>query len=186
MLKLNDKGFVLVETLIVSVFVMGLFTLMYTNFYPLMGEYEKREHYDDMESLYDTYMIKKSLENDGIISLLGEDFVVLDRSSYRYETSKNYYEKLKEKNNLIVAIITNYNITNLKENINNNIDSINTLKLEEKEAFKEYILSLSNYEEQSGSLNLRYRVIAMYKDDSNAESETNAKPIYKYATIGVE
>ena len=33
--KLNNGGFVLVETLIVSVFVMSIFSILYNNFFPL-------------------------------------------------------------------------------------------------------------------------------------------------------
>ena len=63
MKKMGNKGFALVETLIVATFVMGIFTLMYTNFFPMMGEYERRERYDDIDSVYNTYLIKKMLEN---------------------------------------------------------------------------------------------------------------------------
>ena len=43
MKKLNNKGFILAETLVVTVFLMIIFTMLYTNYYPLMGEYQKRE-----------------------------------------------------------------------------------------------------------------------------------------------
>ena len=52
MFKMNKKGFVLVETLIVTVFVATIFTVMYTNFFPMFGEYERREKYDDIDSIY--------------------------------------------------------------------------------------------------------------------------------------
>ena len=39
--KSNNKGFILVETLIVSVFIMAIFSILYTNFFPLIGEYER-------------------------------------------------------------------------------------------------------------------------------------------------
>ena len=62
MLKLNKKGFALVETLIVSVIVMTLFTILYTNFYPMIGEYNRRENYDDVDSIYNTNLIRSFLE----------------------------------------------------------------------------------------------------------------------------
>lgn len=64
MKKLNEKGFVLSETLVVSVFLMILFTMIYTNFYPLIGEYQKRENYDDADGKYVAYWIKKIIESD--------------------------------------------------------------------------------------------------------------------------
>ena len=63
MLKLNNKGFVLVETLISAVFIMSIFSIIYVNFYPIMAEYEKRETYDDVDSKYATYWIKKVIQS---------------------------------------------------------------------------------------------------------------------------
>ena len=57
--RLNNKGFVLAETLVVAVAITLIFGIVYTNFYPLMGEYERRENYDDIDSKYGTYWIKK-------------------------------------------------------------------------------------------------------------------------------
>ena len=34
---LNKKGFMLLETLIVSIFVMTIFAMLYTNLFPLLG-----------------------------------------------------------------------------------------------------------------------------------------------------
>lgn len=65
MKKLNPKGFILAETLVVSVFLMVMFTMIYTNFFPLIGEYEKRENYDDVDGKYTAYWIKKMIESDG-------------------------------------------------------------------------------------------------------------------------
>lgn len=70
MKKINNRGFALVETLIVTAFVVGIFSVMYANFYPMMGEYEKRENYDDISSIYNTNLFKnlieKSKDEEGI------------------------------------------------------------------------------------------------------------------------
>ena len=63
MKKINNKGFVLAETLVVTVFLMILFTMIYSNFYPLIGEYEKRENYDDVDGKYVAYWMKKLAED---------------------------------------------------------------------------------------------------------------------------
>ena len=67
MKKINSKGFVLAETLIVAVFLMAIFTMIYANFYPLIGEYEKRENYDDVDGKYTAYWIKKLVESNGYV-----------------------------------------------------------------------------------------------------------------------
>ena len=62
--KLNNRGFVLVETLIVAVAVAAIFSLVFKHFFPLMGEYERREDYDDIDSKYGTYWIKRLVQSD--------------------------------------------------------------------------------------------------------------------------
>lgn len=61
--KLNQKGFVLAETFVVTLFLMSIFTALYGYFYPLIGEYEKRETYDDVDSTYSIYWIKRLIED---------------------------------------------------------------------------------------------------------------------------
>ena len=63
MKKINQRGFVLAETLVVAVFLMAIFTLIFTNFYPLIGEYEKRESYDDVDGKYAVYWLKRMIED---------------------------------------------------------------------------------------------------------------------------
>lgn len=63
MKKINQNGFVLAETLVVAVFLMAIFTLIFSNFYPLIGEYEKRETYDDVDGKYAIYWIRRMVED---------------------------------------------------------------------------------------------------------------------------
>ena len=42
MKKINSSGFVLAETLVVTVFLMVIFSMIYASFIPLVGEYEKK------------------------------------------------------------------------------------------------------------------------------------------------
>jgi len=63
MIKFNSKGFVLAETLVVTVFLMLIFSMIYRNFYPLIGEYNKREDFDDVDSKYATFWFKKMIED---------------------------------------------------------------------------------------------------------------------------
>lgn len=64
MKKLNNKGFVLAETLIVTVFILAIFTMIYTYYYPTIGLYEERETYDDVDGKYVAYWIKQLIESD--------------------------------------------------------------------------------------------------------------------------
>ena len=61
---MNKKGFVLVETIVTSVFVLGLFVFIIANVLPIVGEYEKADDYDSIESIYDAHMVRKMILRD--------------------------------------------------------------------------------------------------------------------------
>lgn len=63
MKKLDNKGFVLAETLVVAVFLVTVFSIIYNNMYPLIGEYERREIYDDLDSKYAVYWLKTMVQD---------------------------------------------------------------------------------------------------------------------------
>ena len=72
MKKNNKNGFVLVETLIVVVFVAAIFSIMFLNFYPLIGEYERRENYDDVEGVGTfTLVVRQKKDKIGTITVNG-------------------------------------------------------------------------------------------------------------------
>lgn len=68
----NNRGFVLAETLVVTVFLAIIFTMIYQNFYPLIGEYEKRENYNDVDGTYSVYWLKNLIE-DSSYNVKGEE-----------------------------------------------------------------------------------------------------------------
>ena len=61
MTKLNKKGFLLIETLIVTVFVVSIFIFIYSNTIPLIGKYEQRFKYDDLDSVYAADLIRNMI-----------------------------------------------------------------------------------------------------------------------------
>ncbi len=66
-MKINKKGFVLAETLVVTVFVMLIFTIIYANFYPIWGKYQEREFFDDVDSKYNSYWMKRFIQDDKVV-----------------------------------------------------------------------------------------------------------------------
>lgn len=133
--KLNNKGFVLVETLIVSVFIAAIFAILYNNFYPLMGEYEKREVYDDIDGKYATYWIKRIIQHSQ--TNIGDDCKLdkLKTAPYHCKFScdmagndsmKAMCKQLIEKSQIYVKdgepsiYITTYNLAQFKEYVNEN------------------------------------------------------------------
>ena len=63
MKKISNKGFVLAETIVVAVFMVTIFSILYTNYFPIMANYEKREYYDDLDSKYVAFWLKYMLQD---------------------------------------------------------------------------------------------------------------------------
>ena len=171
--KLNNKGFVLVETLIVSVFVVSIFAILYNNFYPLMGEYEKRESYDDIDGKYATYWIKRIIEHESTdlsyCSLEGESFYCsFNCNRVNNDSMKAMCHQLIQKaqimndNNNTPAdlsddkphiYITTYNLANFKVYINDHGGLSGGMY--------KYLKYLPNYNTESLN-NAKYRVIVEF------------------------
>ena len=198
MKKLNNKGFVLAETLVVATFVMGIFAIFYNNFYPLMSEYEKRETYDDIDSKYSVFWIKRLIQlnsyndtnminnvnSNGFYRFTCNDIMDADR--------KKICDALLEKLEVSKAggvyniYITKYNLTTFKNKVRNNNAFSSSLQ--------DYVLYLPDYKRES--LNFaNYRIIAEFEriastsvmmDDAVVADAEKVKKYYSYATIEVK
>lgn len=161
MKKLNNKGFALVETLVVSVFVVTIFTLIFTNFYPLIGEYTKRETYDDTDGKYAAYWMRTIVEDN-----ISKNTTVLNTLKTQVDSNKYYYKldcnnasfndnvktlcvNLSTKFNIKNMYITKYNLTNLKS-----IDNSGGFS----RGMEEYVIYLPRYVKVSSN-NASYRIL---------------------------
>lgn len=93
-MKKNNKGFVLAEAIIVSVFVLGMFTYLAMNVIPLISRYERVVNYDNPQEIY-------------LANTLYEEMVEL-------ETSNNV------QNNIIMNINNNNNVLKCNDRRNTN------------------------------------------------------------------
>ncbi len=182
MKRINNKGFALVETLVVAMFVMTIFSLVYTNFFPMIGEYEKREKYDDIDSVYNTFLIKRMLEdpstktsnyntmrneaNGGYSDL--KRCNTLFSNALKVEYCTRLYDKLK----VDKVYLTRYNLTTMK-NRKSSLDSY----------MADYLDTLPNYTKPSS---YSYRIVVKFKHDVNDESSNVASVVYSFATMGVD
>ena len=57
----------MVETVIVSVFVLTIFVLIYRNSLPMASTYKNRERYDDIDSVYNANLFRNLAIRDGYI-----------------------------------------------------------------------------------------------------------------------
>ena len=60
---------------------MTIFSMIYYYFYPLIGEYEKREVYDDVDGKYSVYWLKRIIEDSGYM---------IDKNSEKAENFRKY------------------------------------------------------------------------------------------------
>lgn len=169
MQKLNNKGFALAEILVVTVFVMIIFSIIYTNFYPIMAEYERRESYDDVDGKYAAYWFKKIIEKD--VDLSNFETEVNNNGYWEFDcsfaaTQKDLCDNLKTQFDVNYIYITKYETTEIKTK-----DSFSS-------GLMEYIKYLPKYDSVAGGHG-SYRIIIEFhrKKDEN--------DYYAYATMEV-
>ena len=61
---MNKKGFVLAETLVVTIFVLLIFTILYNSAVPLLGRYQQLLDYNDLDTTYDLYHLRNLIKHD--------------------------------------------------------------------------------------------------------------------------
>ena len=127
MKMLNKRGFILAETLVVSLFVVTLFILVYQNLVPSIGDYQTMSAYDDIDSVYASNLFKQSLLRYGNM-----DYIDSYLSSHTYLNITNcndtniykntdYCQKIKKSLSILeddYIFITNYNIHSFREEVN--------------------------------------------------------------------
>ena len=135
----------LLEMLVVSIFVMGIFALLYTNVLPLIAEYEKVENYNTVESTYKAHwarkMILDGLNLTSYKEAYDKGFVnVTDCSLYNVSSlddMQSWCNNYKKTNNITAIYLTTYSLEKFKTTVKNS----DTFSRE----FKEYISYLPVY-----------------------------------------
>ena len=130
----SKSGYAMTELLVASVVILGLFSLLFANFMPLMTEYENREYYNNVTSKYAAFYIRKMYMNALNDPKTGIDMkAALNQGIAR----DNYYKVYGGKENILCAsvllkdekkckdiireykikevMVTNYKLENLKE-----------------------------------------------------------------------
>lgn len=187
MKKLNSKGFVMTETLVVAVFIMGIFGIMYNNYYPLIGEYERREVFDDVDSKYGAFWIKRFIQHSSYKlsaaqknTINNNGYVLFSCSNINNDYRKTMCNKLlkelevKDYNVQPKVYITKYNLESFK-----NYVEADTNYATFSGGFSDYVNFLPLY--RVPSLNdAEYRVLIEFDRNKNGLNYTT------YATIEVK
>ena len=201
MLKINSKGFVLVETLVVAVFVAAIFSVIYANFYPIMGEYEKREAYDDIGSKYATFWFKRIIQSDSV-----------DFTNIQNDITNNLFHEFNCSNDIVASDVTAIKICNSLltrfgvekmyitdyklGNRNDSTDKNNFKGLVEannsnvfSSGLQDYVAYLPTYSKVPSLNGACYRLVVEFKhkiDESIDDNDTTNKNNYwTYSTIEI-
>ncbi len=190
MKMLNKNGFVFVETLIVTIFVVTLFIMVYQNIVPNIGEYEKMVSYDDVDSVYASNLMKQVILKYADLNYVDE---YLNNHTYIDMTNcsnKSLYRDedycVKIKNNLSITdedyvFITKYDITNFREEVKEN-DFFDSGKLSNFRGYVNQLPNVDSFYNQQGTKNVngKYRLF-MTRTVTNSDLSTSLK----YVNIGI-
>lgn len=146
MKKIDNRGFMLVETLIVATFLVTVLLFIYIQFTNITKAYDNSFKYDTVNGLYSTKNIIKYISADGIELLTqdlinkNQDFIDITDCSSAYFGESDYCNVLIEASNIRTVLFTKENLTNLKNNANGLdqtiIDFINYIDYEKIDGYR--------------------------------------------------
>ncbi len=165
MKKMNNKGFLLAESLVVSTFVLTVLVLLFVQFRGLFNSYEDSYAYNTVEGIYNLNTMKKYVLNNDTADtwtgkIDGSKYVtIVKNGTCQTDTGLsglNYCDTLASEMNLKTLLFTS-----------SNISSLNTDSNMFTQSFKDFISRIENVENES-------RLIGQFG---------NAEDGYTYATI---
>lgn len=172
-MKKREKGFMLVETLVVSTLVSIVLIALYVQFKNIVNNFDRDSRYNSVNNLYATQNVK--------------NFILRDATGNFYKTLKNLLdENIKEGNSHFLKIITNCSGNSANAYQTNactyfdfltrfyNIKQIIfTLDIVDLEEIDYQILDNANFE----------RFIRNIKNDNEVKYDENGNRIYDYRII---
>ena len=201
--KSNVKGFVLVETLITTVFVATILSVIFVNFYPLIGEYERREKYDEVDSKYGAFWVKKMIQDSNTISINTNygsfthdlsparqiDCVANNNSDsiyYEDPAKASMCEELKKQYGIEKIVVTAYSLKVLKGGLKKyaNTNQYQNIYGMFDSEFQDYIAYLPEYSAFQSEHGSRFRILVEFnhKIKNGVGNEKNYKT---FATMEV-
>ena len=200
--KMNQRGFALIETLVVATFVLTIFIMLIANYYPLMGKMERYSNYDEVENIYIAYHLVNLIQDnstvfDDIPQASGNGYTLVIYSCNKNDsnflcTSPKYLSEEEQcERYLKLAGINRIYITNYStEPLKNNIDTIPNIP-RSFELYVKYMSSYKNsatkfYEGNSGPKKEDKLDRVIIERKVKVDDDESGKYIYKYANYEVE
>lgn len=158
MKKSMKRGFIMAETIMVSIVVLTALIIIYTQFISINNSYYRSFRYNTVDDLYAVNNVKDFILNDKfdtiISSLQGKNYIDLSSCSTDFFKEYNYCATLLRTLNIKTLIFTYEDVTNLKNELKVN----NSLS----EGMYTFIKTISN------DKNNKYRLIAEFNDNRYA------------------
>ena len=148
-MAIMKKGFMLLETLVVSMFVMGVLIFLYVQYNTISTNYEKNLAYNNTNDMYALNTIRAYLLQENLNKLKLELFNAESNYIVIYKDScvdvnienKEYCEQLFNKLNVKTLLLTKENLKNLINELDNDIAN-KTLAKELNHNFVNYIKTI--------------------------------------------
>lgn len=182
---MNKKGFVFIETIVVTAILLASLVLVYSLFVSSNNNETRRLRYDDMNKLYQTYYLKQYLESFDLDTLKAR---INDTTLYQniypgqsdlfgaaYNGEKKFFESLWSDLHIQTVLLTTYDVSKITE-----CDSDSTAALCANTNLMTYLRTLDN-DEFDG-----YRLIVEFASKQSGEAcTTTANCFYYYANVKV-
>ncbi|MBO5096245.1 MAG: hypothetical protein J6B98_05175, partial [Bacilli bacterium] len=154
MKKVNKRGFLLAETIGISVVVITALVIIYTQFINVNNSYYRTYNYNNVNKLYLTNQVKQFISNDtaSIYNSINEENLYVDITDCSNVIEYMYCENLMSAIDAKKVIVTKNNVKELSNNINN---------YDFSETMKKYIKSSKSNEDG-------YRLIIEFNDNTIA------------------
>ncbi len=154
MKTLNNKGFMLTETLIVTMIVASFILFMYAQVYNVMNNYHNQMGYETPKALYALGNLRDYIYNDGQYESLASDFEtrVYKNLTADHFSNSEYATKLFESMGIKRALLMKNNLTTLRSfSYENDFDEnlkayIKSIEQKDQEASYFILVSLNNGE----------------------------------------
>lgn len=161
MIKLNNKGFFLVETIVVVGIVATVLVLFYSQISVFYHNYERNAKYSTVESVHAARNIRIYIEQNYTATLISDlqasSTPLYDITNYGFDAT-GYYANLVSSLNIDYIYFTPYNINNAiinyaNYNVNANfIDFLKTLRVSDDKADTYRIIIVLNNGNYSATL----------------------------------
>ena len=155
-MKKNSKGFVLIETLIASTFILGTLVFLYIQFSNVKRAYDVSFDYNSIPNLYSAKTLEQYIKEQGYQNIINQ----IDENEYGFVDISSclefnsYCKPLLEALNINQIIMTKNDISSLQNNLNStNFSS----------TFKNFIKKID-----SKTINNKYRLIINFKNETFA------------------